>query len=168
MESGGGGRTKEVQQVCILPWQAAAIYSLIPRLTPPTFIRAWEWDKVTKHTSCGVQTVTISISFCSTSLPPCSFLYHCWLSPPLLSNSSLSPCLLLFSRTRFSLAELRKQPPPEGVDPTKLETYLSDEDFKVCCELVMQHDLVYELASFPGLLMDLVLDYANMEITFKL
>lgn len=70
-----------------------------------------------------------------------------FLSISLLTLSS--PPLLSFSRTRFSLAELRKQPPPEGVDPTKLETYLSDEDFKVCCELVYSMAL-YELASFPG------------------
>ena len=39
--------------------------------------------------------------------------------------------LLKYSRTKFKLEELKQKPPPEGVDPAKLETYLSDEDFKV-------------------------------------
>ena len=37
-----------------------------------------------------------------------------------------------YSKTQFSLEELKQKPPPEGVDPAKLEVYLSDEDFKVC------------------------------------
>lgn len=77
-------------------------------------------------------------------------LFH--FSPSSFLSISLVDSLLPsspLSRTRFSLAELRKQPPPEGVDPTNLETYLSDEDFKVCCELVYSMAL-YELASFPG------------------
>ena len=40
---------------------------------------------------------------------------------------SYSPCI----RTQFSLEELKKKPLPEGVDPSKLETYLSDKDFEV-------------------------------------
>ena len=39
--------------------------------------------------------------------------------------------LAKYSRTRFTLEELSKRPVPEGVDPSKLETYLSDEEFKV-------------------------------------
>lgn len=39
--------------------------------------------------------------------------------------------LLKYSRSRFTLDELKKKPVPEGVDAAKLETYLSDEDFKV-------------------------------------
>lgn len=39
--------------------------------------------------------------------------------------------LLKYSRTQFKLEELKQKPPPEGVDPAKLEFYLSDEDFKV-------------------------------------
>ena len=38
---------------------------------------------------------------------------------------------LFFCRTRFTIEELKRKPPPEGVDPAKLETYLSDADFKV-------------------------------------
>ncbi len=40
-----------------------------------------------------------------------------------------------YSRTEFKLAELKQKPPPEGVDPSKLEIYLSDEDFKVSLEV---------------------------------
>ena len=39
--------------------------------------------------------------------------------------------LLKYSRTEFKLEDLKKKPPPEGVDPAKLEAYLSDQEFKV-------------------------------------
>ena len=39
--------------------------------------------------------------------------------------------LLKYTRNRFKLDELKKRPLPEGVDPARLETYLSDEDFSV-------------------------------------
>ncbi len=39
--------------------------------------------------------------------------------------------LAKYSRTQFKLEDLRQKPPPEGVDPAKLEIYLSDEDFLV-------------------------------------
>ena len=42
-----------------------------------------------------------------------------------------------YSRTEFKLAELKQKPLPEGVDPSKLETYLSDEDFKVRHDEIM-------------------------------
>jgi hypothetical protein len=35
------------------------------------------------------------------------------------------------SREFYSIEELREKPPPKGVDPTKLEKYLSEEDFMV-------------------------------------
>jgi len=35
------------------------------------------------------------------------------------------------SRTTYSWEDLKKRPLPDGVDPAKLENYLSDEDFKV-------------------------------------
>ncbi|XP_031559748.1 supervillin-like isoform X2 [Actinia tenebrosa] len=34
-----------------------------------------------------------------------------------------------FVKETYSIEELRKNPPPQGVDPSKLETYLSKEDF---------------------------------------
>ena len=46
--------------------------------------------------------------------------------------------LAKYSRTVFKLEDLKQKPPPEGVDPARLEAYLSDEDFVVsqilgCC-----------------------------------
>lgn len=35
------------------------------------------------------------------------------------------------SKQQYSIEELTKKPPPEGVDPQRLEDYLSDQDFKV-------------------------------------
>lgn len=39
--------------------------------------------------------------------------------------------LISFQRESYSLSELQKVPPPQGVDPAKLEAYLSDSDFQV-------------------------------------
>lgn len=39
--------------------------------------------------------------------------------------------LLKYSRTEFKLEDLKAKTLPEGVDPAKLEAYLSDQDFKV-------------------------------------
>lgn len=35
------------------------------------------------------------------------------------------------SRQQYSIEELTKKPLPEGVDPLRLEDYLSDQDFRV-------------------------------------
>lgn len=35
------------------------------------------------------------------------------------------------SKQQYSIEELTRKPPPEGVDPQRLEDYLSDQDFKV-------------------------------------
>lgn len=35
------------------------------------------------------------------------------------------------SKQQYSIEELTSKPLPEGVDPLRLEDYLSDEDFKV-------------------------------------
>lgn len=39
--------------------------------------------------------------------------------------------LIYFQRESYSLSELQKVPPPQGVDPAKLEAYLSDSSFQV-------------------------------------
>ena len=39
--------------------------------------------------------------------------------------------LLKYSRTEFKLEDLKQKPLPEGVDPSKLEGYLSNEEFMV-------------------------------------
>lgn len=44
--------------------------------------------------------------------------------------NSLDPSCLDDKRVRFSLAELRANPPPAGVPLNKKELYLSDEDFE--------------------------------------
>ena len=50
-------------------------------------------------------------------------------------------------RTRFTLEELKKRPLPEGVDAAKLETFLSDDDFKV-------RPQYYRIPNFSGLTAD--------------
>ena len=39
--------------------------------------------------------------------------------------------VLLNSRTEYTLEELKQKPPPEGVDPSRLEAYLNADDFQV-------------------------------------
>ncbi|CAB4019168.1 supervillin isoform X5, partial [Paramuricea clavata] len=45
-------------------------------------------------------------------------------------KESMTELLAKLSRDRYSLAELLVRPLPEGVDPLKMEMYLSDEEFK--------------------------------------
>lgn len=44
---------------------------------------------------------------------------------------SIQDVLDRLKRTTYSLNELQERPPPEGVDPTRLESYLNDDDFQV-------------------------------------
>ena len=37
----------------------------------------------------------------------------------------------LIIRKEYSLEELKQKPPPEGVDPSRLESYLNEDDFQV-------------------------------------
>ena len=53
--------------------------------------------------------------------------------------------LLKYERTRFSLAVLKERPLPEGVDPARLETYLSDDDFKKVFKMDRE-----QFAKMPG------------------
>ena len=39
--------------------------------------------------------------------------------------------LSALSRSTYSWEELQKRPLPDGVDPSRLEKYLDDDDFKV-------------------------------------
>ncbi len=48
-----------------------------------------------------------------------------------MKDSSLSRTLEELSRSRYSWEELQRRPLPDGVDPAKLEKYLSEEDFEV-------------------------------------
>lgn len=42
-------------------------------------------------------------------------------------------------QTAYPLADLVARPLPEGVDPLRLEVYLSDEDFEVRTDCVCDH-----------------------------
>ena len=44
--------------------------------------------------------------------------------------------LAKLTQATFSMEELSKRPLPEGVDPMKLETYLSNQEFKVRAKMV--------------------------------
>ena len=44
---------------------------------------------------------------------------------------SISEVLERLRRMTYSLEELQVRPTPEGVDPSKLESYLNDDDFQV-------------------------------------
>jgi hypothetical protein len=46
--------------------------------------------------------------------------------------------LSALSRSAYSWSELQQRPLPDGVDPAKMEKYLSDEEFQVC-RLKRQH-----------------------------
>ena len=48
-----------------------------------------------------------------------------------IKDSSLEATLSELSRSSYSWEELRQRPLPDGVDPAKLEKYLTDEDFQV-------------------------------------
>lgn len=54
--------------------------------------------------------------------------------------------LALLTRTTYPLAEILQRPLPEGVDPTQLEIYLSDDDFKEL--LLMTKDEFEQLPSW--------------------
>ncbi len=43
----------------------------------------------------------------------------------------MKEALSKLSKLQYSIKELTQKPPPEGVDPLRLEDYLSDQDFKV-------------------------------------
>ncbi|KAI9563176.1 hypothetical protein GHT06_010634 [Daphnia sinensis] len=45
-------------------------------------------------------------------------------------SQSIRDVLDRLKRTTYPLSELQVRPPPEGVDPTKLESYLTDDDFQ--------------------------------------
>ena len=39
------------------------------------------------------------------------------------------------SKNNYTWEELQKRPLPDGVDPSRLEKYLSEEDFEVCSSI---------------------------------
>jgi len=48
-----------------------------------------------------------------------------------VKNDDLERTLSELSRDRYTWDELQRRPLPDGVDPTKLETYLDDAEFEV-------------------------------------
>jgi len=48
---------------------------------------------------------------------------------------SIEKVLERLKRTTYSLEELQERPTPEGVDPSKLESYLNDDDFQDVMEM---------------------------------
>ncbi|MBN3311165.1 SVIL protein, partial [Amia calva] len=111
------------------------------------------WDADRK---CAMETV---LQYCrekNEKKPPKSYLIHAGLEPLTFTNMFPSwehrediaeitereaevcnqiilveDVLARLCKTTYSLAELQARPLPEGVDPLRLEIYLSDEDFEV-------------------------------------
>ena len=54
------------------------------------------------------------------------------------------------SKTRYTLAELLEIPPPEGVDPLKMESYLSDEEFEVSGFTASGQQIRFKIRSFQN------------------
>lgn len=48
-----------------------------------------------------------------------------------MKDKSLDRTFALLGRDNYSWEELKQRPLPDGVDPSRLEKYLSDEDFVV-------------------------------------
>ena len=48
-----------------------------------------------------------------------------------VGNPDLQVVLQQLSKTNYSWEELQTRPLPDGVDPSRLEKYLSDSDFEV-------------------------------------
>ena len=48
-----------------------------------------------------------------------------------METADLEVVLSKLSKTNYSWEELQKRPLPDGVDPSRMERYLNDEDFEV-------------------------------------
>jgi len=55
----------------------------------------------------------------------------------LVAVARLYKLCILNSRTEYTLEELKQKPPPEGVDPSRLEVYLNADDFQVKSSTVL-------------------------------
>uniref|UniRef100_W5MKA4 Supervillin a n=1 Tax=Lepisosteus oculatus TaxID=7918 RepID=W5MKA4_LEPOC len=125
------------------------------------------WDADRK---CAMETV---LQYCrekKEKKPPKSYLIHAGLEPLTFTNmfpswehrediaeitereAEVSNQIILVEdvlarlcQTTYPLAELQARPLPEGVDPLKLEIYLSDEDFETALELTRE-----EFDALPG------------------
>ncbi|XP_057713373.1 supervillin-like isoform X2 [Corythoichthys intestinalis] len=115
----------------------------------------WDLDR-----KCAMETVLQYCKEKSNKNPQKSYLIHAGLEP--LTFTNMFPCwehredvaeisereaevcnqiilvedvLARLSRTTFPLDQLRARPLPEGVDPLRLEIYLSDQDFEDALEM---------------------------------
>ncbi|KAG7281599.1 hypothetical protein CRUP_033709, partial [Coryphaenoides rupestris] len=115
------------------------------------------WDSDRK---CAMETVLRYCKDKNEKKPPKSYLIHAGLEP--LTFTNMFPCwehredvaeitereaevcnqiilvedvLARLCKTTYPLDELLARPLPEGVDPLRLEVYLSDEDFKKALEM---------------------------------
>ena len=56
-------------------------------------------------------------------------IFYCFQN---VKDNSLENTLDSLSKNEYTWEELQQRPLPDGVDPSKLEKYLSEEDFEVC------------------------------------
>ncbi|MBN3296526.1 SVIL protein, partial [Amia calva] len=109
------------------------------------------WDCERK---CAMETVLQYCQEKNPRRPPRAYLIHAGAEPLTFTNIFpkweaqaealrnkvilVQDALARLSKTQYSIEELQAKPMPEGVDPLRLEIYLSDEDFQVtgvsvCC-----------------------------------
>jgi hypothetical protein len=66
----------------------------------------------------------------------------------------LETVLAALSKSTYTWEELQKRPLPDGVDPSRLEKYISDEDFKVkmaaFCSTIEPKQLLFAKGRFYG------------------
>ncbi|XP_063270671.1 supervillin isoform X7 [Prinia subflava] len=118
----------------------------------------WATDR-----KCAMETVLRYCKGKNVKKPPKSYLIHAGLEPLTFTNmfpswehrediaeitemdADVSNQIILVEdvlaklcKTVYPLADLLARPLPEGVDPLKLEIYLSDEDFEVALEMTRQ------------------------------
>ncbi|MEQ2191197.1 hypothetical protein XENOCAPTIV_023552, partial [Xenoophorus captivus] len=117
--------------VMAMPFLQENLYSAQqPGFEPLTFTNIFpSWEKNTSITSKVTNT---------TSSSSASFISECFIIKVCIqAGSSKNKVILVkdalskLSKQQFSIEELTKKPLPEGVDPLRLEDYLSDQDFKV-------------------------------------
>ena len=67
-----------------------------------------------------------------------------------VGDSSLDRVFALLSRDNYSWDELQQRPLPDGVDPSRLEKYLNDDDFVVRNFLAIFLKSVYNKLCFKN------------------
>ncbi|XP_069770584.1 supervillin a isoform X2 [Narcine bancroftii] len=118
----------------------------------------WDTDR-----KCAMETVLQYCKVKNPKKPPKSYLIHAGFEPLTFTNMFPSwehredvaeitekeaevcnkiilveDVLHKLCQTQYPLAELQARPLPEGVDPLKLEIYLTDEDFQIALEMTRE------------------------------